>query len=154
MFYSVLYPSFVSFCLRSRPFHSADSGQRSPILLYLLDLNILTVLSKRFKLLNLLGIFEINNIRHIYEPRFEADERRNRSNMEIDQIQKGEDLAMHVKSMRLGWLGYIGRMQGGKNAKIYYRSEKERKAQKETDTGREAGYGENGDKSLETDTSR
>jgi hypothetical protein len=34
--------------------------------------------------------------------------------MEIDQMFKGEDLAMHISSMSLRWLGHIERMQDGR----------------------------------------
>jgi hypothetical protein len=44
---------------------------------------------------------------------------------------KGEDLIRHLNSMRLRWLGHVERTQNAKTSIpwIYYRNEKERKAQ-------------------------
>ena len=50
---------------------------------------------------NALRIFERKITRWIHEPTFEAGEWRILSNMEIDQILKGEDLVRHAKSMGL-----------------------------------------------------
>jgi hypothetical protein len=56
--------------------------------------------------------------------------RRIRSNMEIDQMLKGEDLLRHVKSMRLRWLGLVD----GVSKHLHhghYRCEKEGRSQEE-----------------------
>ncbi|KAJ4437401.1 hypothetical protein ANN_17545 [Periplaneta americana] len=67
---------------------------------------------------NALRIFERKIIRRIYGPIFEAGEWRIRSNTEIDQILKAEDLVKHIKSMSLRWLSYVERIQEGRMPKL------------------------------------
>ena len=55
---------------------------------------------------------------------------------------KGEDLIRHLNSMRLRWLGHVERTQNAKTSIpwIYYRNEKERKAQEQIIIECGAGY--------------
>lgn len=61
-----------------------------------------------------LRIFERKVIRRIYGPICENGVWRVRYNIEIDQILEGQDIVRYVKSLRLGWLGHVERMENNR----------------------------------------
>jgi hypothetical protein len=59
---------------------------------------------------NALRVFERKVVRTIYGPVKEGGRWRIRSNRELEEIIRGEDIVKFVKSQRLGWLGHVERM--------------------------------------------
>ena len=60
---------------------------------------------------NALRIFERKIIRRVYGPVNQQGIWRIRTNSEINDILKGEDIVRHIKSMRLRWIGHVERME-------------------------------------------
>jgi hypothetical protein len=59
---------------------------------------------------NALRVFERKVLRRIYGPVRESERWRLRSNQELEEILRGEDIVRFVKSRRLAWLGHVERM--------------------------------------------
>jgi hypothetical protein len=59
---------------------------------------------------NSLSVFERKVVRMIYGPVREGERWRIRSNRELEEILRGEDIVKFVKSQRLAWLGHVERM--------------------------------------------
>jgi hypothetical protein len=59
---------------------------------------------------NALRVFERKVVRMIYDPVREGERWRIRSNRELEEIIRGEDIVRFVKSQRLDWLGHVERM--------------------------------------------
>jgi hypothetical protein len=57
-----------------------------------------------------LRVFERKVVRTIYGPVKEGERWRIRSNRELEEIIRGEDIVKFVKSQRLAWLGHAERM--------------------------------------------
>jgi hypothetical protein len=56
---------------------------------------------------NALRVFERKVLRRIYGPVREGERRRIRSNGELEEILRGEDIVRYEKSRRLAWLGHV-----------------------------------------------
>jgi hypothetical protein len=59
---------------------------------------------------NALRVFERDVVRRVYGPVREDERWRIRSNRELEDILRGEDIVKFVKSQRLAWLGHVERM--------------------------------------------
>jgi hypothetical protein len=59
---------------------------------------------------NALCVFERKVLRRIYGPVREGERWRIRSNRELEEILRGEDIMRFVKSRRLAWLGHMERI--------------------------------------------
>jgi hypothetical protein len=59
---------------------------------------------------NALRVFERKVVRRVYGPVREDERWRIRSNRELEDILRGEDIVKFVKSQRLAWLGHVERM--------------------------------------------
>jgi hypothetical protein len=55
-------------------------------------------------------VFERKVVRRIYGPVREGEQWRIRSNRELEEIIRGEDIVKFVKFQRLAWLGHVERM--------------------------------------------
>jgi hypothetical protein len=65
-----------------------------------------------------LKIFERKILRSIYGPvQDRNNERRVRTNQEIEALIKEENIVRFIKSQRLGWYGHVNRMEDNKNVK-------------------------------------
>jgi hypothetical protein len=56
-------------------------------------------------------IFERKIFRRIYGPKNENGEWKIRTNRELEEISKGENIAKWIKGQRISWLGYLERME-------------------------------------------
>jgi hypothetical protein len=61
---------------------------------------------------NALPVFEKKVVRRIYGPVREGERWRIRSNREVQEILRGEDIVKFLKSQRLAWLGDVERRKG------------------------------------------
>jgi hypothetical protein len=59
---------------------------------------------------NALRVFERKFVRRIYGPVREGERWKIRSNRELEEILRGEDIVKFVKSLRLAWAGHVERM--------------------------------------------
>jgi hypothetical protein len=59
---------------------------------------------------NVLHVSERKVVRRIYGPVREGERWRIRSNRELEEIVRDEDIVKFAKSQRLAWLGYVQRM--------------------------------------------
>ena len=62
-------------------------------------------------------IFERKILRGIYTycPKYENGEWKSRTNPELEEITKGENIVKWIKGQRIGWLGHLERMGRGKD---------------------------------------
>jgi hypothetical protein len=72
---------------------------------------------------NALRIFQREVIRKIYGPVCEDGVWRVRSNSEINSLLHGEDIVRHATSLRLSWLGHVGRMESERTPKCLLNGE-------------------------------
>jgi hypothetical protein len=49
--------------------------------------------------------------RRTYGPKNENGEWKSRTNRELEEISKGENIVKWVKGQRISWLGHLGRME-------------------------------------------
>jgi hypothetical protein len=62
-------------------------------------------------------IFERKMFRRIYGPKYENGEWKSRTNRELEEMSKGENMVKWIKGQRIGWLGHLERMQEGRMPK-------------------------------------
>jgi hypothetical protein len=55
--------------------------------------------------------FERKIFRRIYGPKYENVEWRTRTNRELEDISKGENIVKWKKGQRISWLGHLERME-------------------------------------------
>ena len=55
-------------------------------------------------------IFERKIFRRIYGPKYENGERKIRTNRELQEISKGENIVKWIKGQRISWLGHLERI--------------------------------------------
>jgi hypothetical protein len=58
-----------------------------------------------------LPVFERKIFRRIYVPKYENGEWKSRTNREIEEMNKGENIVKGIKGQRLSWLGHLERME-------------------------------------------
>jgi hypothetical protein len=56
-------------------------------------------------------IFERKILRRIYGPKNENGEWKSRTNLELEEISKGEKIVKWIKGQRISWLGHLERMK-------------------------------------------
>ena len=52
-------------------------------------------------------VFERKIFRRIYGPKYENGERRSRTNRELEEMSKGENIVKRIKGQRISWLGHL-----------------------------------------------
>ena len=55
-------------------------------------------------------IFERKIFRRIYGPKYEDGEWKIRTNRELEELSKGENIVKWIKGQRISWLGHLERM--------------------------------------------
>ena len=55
-------------------------------------------------------IFERKIFRRICGPKYENGEQKRRTNRELEEMSKGENVVKWIKGQRISWLGHLGRM--------------------------------------------
>ena len=58
-------------------------------------------------------IFERKMFRRIYGPKYEDGEWKSRTNLELEELSKEENIVKRIKGQRISWLGHLERMGGG-----------------------------------------
>ena len=64
-------------------------------------------------------IFERKIFRRIYGPKYENGEWKSRTNIELEEMSKGENIVKWIKGQRISWLGYLERMEDRMPRKIF-----------------------------------
>jgi hypothetical protein len=65
-------------------------------------------------------IFERKIFRRIYGPEYEDGEWKIRTNRELKELNKGENIVKWIKGQRISWLGHLERMEdNGMSKKIF-----------------------------------
>jgi hypothetical protein len=69
--------------------------------------------------------FEGKIFRRIYGPKYENGEWKSRTNRELEEMSKGENIVKWTKGQRISWLGYLERMEEEKKTKKIFTQELE-----------------------------
>jgi len=64
-------------------------------------------------------IIERKIFRRIYGPKCENGEWKSRTNRELEEISKGENVVKWIKGQRISWLGHLERMDEDRMPKRY-----------------------------------
>ena len=56
-------------------------------------------------------IFERKIFRIICGPKYENGERKSRTNRELEEMSRGENIVKWIKGQRISWLGHLERME-------------------------------------------
>ena len=70
-------------------------------------------------------IFERKIFRRIYGPKYGNGEWKSRTNREIEEISKGENIIKWIKGQRISWLGHLERMEEDRMPKKNFTQELE-----------------------------
>jgi hypothetical protein len=70
-------------------------------------------------------IFERKIFRRIYGPTYEDGEWKSRTNRELEELTKGENIVKWIKGQRISWLGYLERMEEDRMPKKIFAQELE-----------------------------
>jgi hypothetical protein len=70
-------------------------------------------------------IFERNIFRRIYDPTYEDGEWKIRTNRELEELNKGENIVKWIKGQRVSWLGHLERMGEDRMPKKIFTQEQE-----------------------------
>jgi len=70
-------------------------------------------------------IFERKIFRKIYGPRYENEEWKSRTNRELEEMSKGENIVKWIKGQRLRWLGHLETMEENRMLKKIFTLELE-----------------------------
>jgi hypothetical protein len=63
-------------------------------------------------------IFEKKIFRRIYSPKYEDGEWKSRTNRELEELSKGENIVKWIKGQRISCLGHLERMEENRMPKI------------------------------------
>jgi hypothetical protein len=63
-------------------------------------------------------VFERKIFRRIYGHKYEHGEWRTRTNRELEEISKGENIVKWIKGQRISWLGHLERMEENRMPKM------------------------------------
>ena len=70
-------------------------------------------------------IFKRKIFRRIYGPKNENGEWKSRTNIELEEISKGENIVKWIKGQRISWLGHLERMEEDRVAKKIFNQQLE-----------------------------
>jgi hypothetical protein len=56
----------------------------------------------------------------IYGPKYENGEWRTRTNRELEEMSKGENIVKWIKGQRISWLGHLERMEENRMPKMIF----------------------------------
>jgi len=70
-------------------------------------------------------IFERKIFRRLYGPKCENGEWKSRTNRELEEMSKGENIVKWVKGQRISWLGHLERMEEDRMPKKIFTQELE-----------------------------
>jgi len=70
-------------------------------------------------------IFERKIFRRIYGPKYENREWKVRTNRELEEMSKGENIIKWIKGQRISWLGHLERMEEDRMHKKIFTQELE-----------------------------
>jgi hypothetical protein len=70
-------------------------------------------------------IFERKIFRRIYVPKYKDGECKSRTNRELEELGKGENIVKWIKGQRISWLGHLKRMQEDRMPKKIFTQELE-----------------------------
>jgi hypothetical protein len=70
-------------------------------------------------------VFERKIFRRIYGPKYENGEWRTRTNRELEDMSKGENIVKWIKGQRISWLGHLERMEEKRMPKMIFSQEVE-----------------------------
>jgi hypothetical protein len=70
-------------------------------------------------------IFETKIFRRIYGAKYEDGERKDRTNRELEELSKGENIVKWIKGQRISWLGHLERMGEDRMSKKIFTQELE-----------------------------
>jgi len=70
-------------------------------------------------------MFEREIFRRIYGPKYENGEWKSRTNREIEEMSKGENIVKWIKGQRMSWLGHLERMEEDRMPKKTFTQELE-----------------------------
>jgi hypothetical protein len=68
-------------------------------------------------------IFERKIFSRIYGPMYEKGEWKSRTNRELEEMSKGENIVKCIKGQRISWLGHLERMEEDRMAKKVFTQE-------------------------------
>ena len=63
--------------------------------------------------------------RRICGPKYEKEEWKSRTNRELEEMSKGENIVKWIKGQRISWLGHLERMEEGRMPKKIFTQELE-----------------------------
>ena len=64
-------------------------------------------------------VFETKIFKRIYGPKYENEEWKSRTNRELEEMRKGENIVKWIKGQRINWLGHLVRMEDRLAKKIF-----------------------------------
>jgi hypothetical protein len=70
-------------------------------------------------------VFERKIFRRIYDPKYENGEWRTRTNRELEEMSKGENIVKWIKGQRISWLGHFESMEENRMPKMIFSQELE-----------------------------
>jgi len=70
-------------------------------------------------------IFERKILRRIYGPKYEDGEWKSRTNRELEELSKGENIVKLIKRQRISWVGHLERMEEDRMPKKIFTQELE-----------------------------
>jgi hypothetical protein len=70
-------------------------------------------------------IFKRKIFRRIYGPKYEDGEWKSRTNQELEESSKGENIVKWIKGQRISWLGHLERMEEDRIPKKIFTQELE-----------------------------
>jgi len=70
-------------------------------------------------------IFERKILRRIYGPKNENGEWKSRTDSELEEISKGENIVKWIKGQRISWLGHLEGMEEGRTPKKIFKQQLE-----------------------------
>ena len=69
--------------------------------------------------------FERKIFRRMYGPKYENGEWKSRTNRELEEMSKGENIVKWIKGQRMSWLGHLERMEEDRMPKKIFTQELE-----------------------------
>ena len=70
-------------------------------------------------------IFERKIFRRIYGAKYEEGEWKSRTNRELEELSKGENIVKWIKGQRISWLGHLERIEEDRMSKKIFTEELE-----------------------------